>query len=1133
MAIFNVLNPETKIFNHHFLEASAGTGKTFAIENIVPRLLLESEDPLVQLSEILVVTFTRAATRELKSRIYHNLLKIKTALDLGVGGPLYIARYLEEESKKDQAKRRIEEALCFFETAQVFTLHGFCLKILQEFAFEAKFFLASQDEEECSQKEKLKEYIKDFLRRGIDPDVLSPSQLQKVIRGAGREIESLCDALLQRLEGGQKISSYPTALERFKTWNEALDSLPKASLEELWHDFSIVAPRLSASPKRKDQAQRFFSWIERKSCTFKEWDSLLEDDEFFLSEIKFSAAYKKKLIHPGLFETLQQVFAPFYTQASDYGVALLSLARSCRAHYEKGCEDLSHFSPDDLVIKLQDALLKDSQFCKRLQERYKAVIIDEFQDTDPVQWSIFETLFFKEPEKLSTLYLVGDPKQSIYAFRRADVYLYLRAASLLGEESIAYLDTNFRSHPFLVDALNAFFSFNLPSKWMLLPFLGKSLEVRQVASKPMYPSFLDGDEKGRLHFFVIEDANENGKKWPKEEIEEQKLFPLIGREISALCKEKGVRLQQMAILVKDRYQAMRLQKALKVFNIPCMMQKSLDVSTSIAYQVMKDLLLAVVRPSSLSALKKFLGGAMIGLRALEIEGALENPKLQKAKEFFLEEGNSFRKKGFGVFFQNLLLSPSRDLAITIGEDLVSREDPHLYFDLRQLCQILLENCPTGLYDPQICLDFLEELRDLPITSETLKQCSEEEEDQVQIMTLHKSKGLEFEIVFALGLCSRHTRGDEFISVRKEEGREIVSSSQEEDSLRLHLEEVDSEKLRQLYVALTRAKERVYVPVVIPSKTPQEVQKGAAAPIELLLGGVGLTEYAFEPVYQNISKLCIETITPYLKALEKRAPVSYEIVETVPAVEKIKTALPSLLIPPPELFIKAPDQFLLSFSALIEGKKEAMDKVYLKAPSDAELPLGSETGTVIHSILEALCKADLHQKMQLSAPKIIERYTKGSCLAGKEAAVFALIQEVINTPFEEGFSCLGKIPSKDMQTEMEFLYPFRSSFLKGFIDLVFRYKGRYYILDWKTNYLGPNKEDYSIEKIEECMGQSGYFLQASIYTVALKKYLALFEKKDFELLFGGVIYFFLRGVKPYLFQPNLKDPDLGGSLWKSK
>ncbi len=295
MATFDVLNPETKIFNHYFLEASAGTGKTFAIENIVPRLLLESEDPAVQLSEILVVTFTRAATRELKSRIYQNLLKIKTALDLREGGPLYLARFLQaEDSQVFKSKRRIEEALCFFEKAQVFTLHGFCLKILQEFAFEAKFFLSSQDEEECGQKDKLKEYIKDFLRRGIDPEVLSPSQLRIVIQGVGREIDALCSAILQRLEGGQKISSYPTSLEHWTFWNAALQSMPQVSQKELWHDFSLVAPRLASSQKRQAQAQVFFDWIEKKNCSFKDWDAFLEEQEFFLEEISYSAAYKKK-----------------------------------------------------------------------------------------------------------------------------------------------------------------------------------------------------------------------------------------------------------------------------------------------------------------------------------------------------------------------------------------------------------------------------------------------------------------------------------------------------------------------------------------------------------------------------------------------------------------------------------------------------------------------------------------------------------------------------------------------------------------------------------------------------------------------------------------------------------------------
>ena len=221
--------------------------------------------------------------------------------------------------------------------------------------------------------------------------------------------------------------------------------------------------------------------------------------------------------------------------------------------------------------------------------------------------------------------------------------------------------------------------------------------------------------------------------------------------------------------------------------------------------------------------------------------------------------------------------------------------------------------------------------------------------------------------------------------------------------------------------------------------------------------------------------------------------------------------------------------MLSFSSLIEGKKEEGEKIYLEPPKEGDLPLGSETGTVIHSILEELCKADLHRNLESGGQKIVERYAKGSCLEGKEDALFKLIQEVVKVPFEENLCSLEEILSKDMQTEMEFLYPFRSSFLKGFIDLVFRYKGRYYILDWKSNYLGPNREDYSIEKIEECMKQSGYFLQAAIYTAALKKYLALFEKQKFESVFGGVIYFFLRGVKPYLFQPDLK----GDFLWKSK
>lgn len=1138
MARFDVLDPATCILRRYFLEASAGTGKTFAIEHIVPRILLESSDPSISLEEILVVTFTRAATRELRLRIYQNLLKVKTALEEKKGGPAYLQPFWETgELQLREAKRRIDEALYLFERSQVFTLHGFCLKMLKQFALETHFFSSADDEEECGRKEKLKEYIKDFLRAGIDPQFISSAQLQAAFRGSEKEIEALCDTLLKRLEGNVKIAKYPQASESWRAWNEALQSLPRVSQKTLWEDFSALVSHPASFRKRSRQAQAFFVWIEQGHIPFEEWNSLLEEKDFFLVGFDWASAAQKKeakghvFAYPQLFEKMQELFVPLYQSATDPSACLLLLARACQLHYEKGREDLSHFSPDDLVHTLESCLQKNPDLKQKIRSCYKAVIIDEFQDTDPSQWGIFESLFLHPEDMLPIVYLVGDPKQSIYAFRRADVYLYLKAASLLGSQSIAYLDTNFRSHPFLVEALNQLFSFQLPARWMLLPFSKDSLEVRRVLSKPIYPSLLDRDDKGRLHFFLIEEEGKGDKMWPKEETESKKIFPYLAQEILKLSQEKGFKLRQMAILVKDRFQAARLQTALKQWNLPCLMTKSLDVASSVAYGVMKDLLGAAARPSSLSHLKKMLGGALFGCTAEEVAGTLENPWLQRGKELLLEAASLLRKKGLGVFLQTLFSFPAIKGEGSLMEDLLSREDPHLYFDLRLLCQILLENCPEGLHDPVRLLRFLEELSLLPTGSEELKQGSEEEEDQIQVMTLHKSKGLEFDIVFALGVCSRHAKGEQFISVRKGEEREIAASSQAEEAFLLHREEADAEKLRQLYVALTRGKERVYVPVVVPTE-PAPMEIGFGSPIELLLGGTGLSEYALDRVYANISSFSLEKLSLYCSELQKKASVSYEKVETLAVFEKRSSPFPPSLRPPPLLPARTDEQFLFSFSSLIEKREEPPFLLEIESPLEGDIPAGAETGTVVHAILEKLCKADLHRSLNARAQLVIEQSCKGSCLEGLESRLFDWMQEAVEAPlFSQGQRRLKDIPSCDMQTELEFLYPFQSSFLKGFIDLVFRFEGKYYLLDWKTNYLGPSKESYSFERIAQCMEESGYFLQAAIYTQALRKYLKLFHPEPFEELFGGVIYFFLRGAKSYIFSPDPLHLQQVDFLWK--
>ncbi|MBS0628354.1 MAG: PD-(D/E)XK nuclease family protein, partial [Verrucomicrobia bacterium] len=154
------------------------------------------------------------------------------------------------------------------------------------------------------------------------------------------------------------------------------------------------------------------------------------------------------------------------------------------------------------------------------------------------------------------------------------------------------------------------------------------------------------------------------------------------------------------------------------------------------------------------------------------------------------------------------------------------------------------------------------------------------------------------------------------------------------------------------------------------------------------------------------------------------------------------------------------------------------------------------------------------------------------------AVLQMLMKSLHTPIitQWGTITLAEIPSSDMQLEMEFLYPVGSSLIKGFIDLIFRFRGRYFLLDWKTNALGFTDEEYTEDKMQQCMKEHQYHLQAAIYTLAIKKYLALVDKRPFRQIFGGAIYFFLRGKRPLFFYPELplaKDIENGGMSWKEE
>ncbi len=1099
MQRFDILSRELNVFGPHFLEASAGTGKTFAIEHLVVRLLLESEDPIL-LDQMLVVTFTRAAARELKLRIRQNLTAALQQLKAGVVSHDYLLAILEGGPEKVvRSIRRLEDALICFDSAQIFTIHGFCHRALSEFAFEAGSPFQLRDPDEHDHVGLIHQGVGDFLQSGLDQQSYSPGQVSKLLKLHKSNFDQLKRRLISVVSQDKEIERFPCFSDALKNWKEALAPFSSVKKEALLADYELQSScyKLMTSPRFMQQVEWIGSMLESQECSSEDFDRLLKEKELFLKKMESSNQKVRAkmpdpsaLRYPGIFETLRAALLPIVESASDPKQVFLRLATDCR----KSCHDLlsrcDAFSPDELINQMQRSL-SSKAFVERLRQRYSVAIIDEFQDTDPIQWNIFETLFVGHARSIC---LVGDPKQSIYAFRNADLYTYLQAAVALGSENRKYLDTNFRSTPTLVAALNRLFSSEQTKGWMELPQLGISLDVMPVKARPGLVSAEDRT-RGSIHFFAASgQPSKHSKKWPTEALEEGAFFPFIAQEM--LSYKKDGLWSQFAILVKDRFQAERLWEYLKGVQIPSVIRRSGALNESDAFIALQELLEAICTPSDLSRIKKLLAGPLIGWDHEKVRGNFTDIKLREAKEQILFLQEILVQKGFSPFFSEFLAS-KWDSELSIAEQLLAQDQLDLYCDLQQLSEILAETSWTKKCVKEELLTILTELAKQSIEEESrLKRRSRGEEDAVQILTIHMSKGLEFESVFALGLAWRHPAQNEIVT--KIEGREkIVPLDAENQQCRQSLQELDAEKMRQLYVALTRAKKRVYIPLALDvEKSP--LQLGQASPIELFFQRAIGPAFDYESVEAFLTQLqiTISRIEPSVISAAKKEAV--------------------LLDRPPTPISPMPFEPMLSYSSL--AKKADIDPIAREVIKDGpktalNMPLGAETGLSFHGIMEKLFNQGLHflpQKKKIV--DLIERQTAGTPLVEWNGALFLLIWDLLHTPIN-GF-CLSEIPPSQLQQEMEFLFPVEKGMMKGFADLVFEMGGKYYLLDWKTNWL----EDYTAEHVHRSMEQNDYFLQASIYADALKRYVKLFDNRPFSQCFGGAIYIYVRGKAIYPFKP---------------
>lgn len=1113
---FKVLDRSQVIHKNTLLEASAGTGKTYSIENIFLRLLVETgphrKEPL-KVNEILAVTFTKAAAADLKARIRHNLEK---TLRLNENWPDFLEAIREKgDISFKEALSRIEEAIFNFDQAPIFTIHGFCFKALQEHAFEGGLGMKAFQEKAIVSREEQIVIVRNFMATELKNDFLSPCQLEILINKHGKA-SKLEASLLDTLGRGIPIRSGRPFKVIFNLFLEAVEDLREEGITPE----AVLSTCLSQVAHYKDFCNRSGqlkkSWMEIFTTLASLFDEGPLSEEALDAWIKTQGVFfeaflphqlKAKAKPPpfDLFLRLQAKLGSLTQEACTYENLFANLAARAQKQVQRYLDISEKLDYGTLLQKMHEAITQNTLFKENLRTQYAAAIIDEFQDTDPLQWQIFQTLFLHESKGTNHLYLVGDPKQSIYAFRNADVYTYLNAENALGSDCKASLTTNYRAAPNLVNALNSLFSEETAPGWISLPSLKSHLPYTPSQSSERTADFPFKDTLGSLHFCLTSSKS-------LEVAEETSLFPYFAQEIKRLNTLDHCPYREMAVLVKDRYQAKRLAACFEKEKIPVTLQRSETLENSLGLKSLLELLRAVLRPYQENLLMQALGGKIIALSVAEITSLNENALAEFVEKMhFLKE--ILNQKGFGLFLEELLDAHFFGQDKSLREKLLSREQGEcLYRELCHIAAILLEIEAKEKVGLRNILSFLEELQQNPSSDdEALKIDQDLTREAVKILTIHASKGLEYGVVFVPGLLHRSTLKSGLSLLREGHEQVLAPLSETSSAYALFVEELEAEKMRQLYVGLTRAKYRVYIPVVEGVKLSK---KGSASPMELFLAkshpGICETAKKLEAIVAEAKGL--------ISLLKIESPNTFD----VPSQEEKIT-----LIEPVEVFIPGKPLYRYSFTSLSScTKDEGIESLPL--PHDFKianktahtLPAGPLTGLLLHQIFEEIP----FQASEEEWAQSINLMTANTPFQEWEKVLEEMVKNALTLPLGDEKIRLRELKSGDFFREKEFLC---SSVLmqdieecnslhgvfNGFVDLIFTAGGKYYLLDWKSNWLGANSLAYSEEVMEKAMRDQNYFLQAAIYTAAFKKFIELHEERPFEECFGGFFYLFLRGLNP--------------------
>lgn len=1137
----------------HLIEAGAGTGKTHAITNLYLRLLIEFS---LSVENTLVLSYTNEAVINLKTKIRMIMSELLAMLIANNISPYYKEWYSRLPNKLG-AKLVLETAIHYFDEAKIFTIHSFCNYILRENSLQTGLKNTWQILPDHSLI--LKEAVEDFWRcefYSADQSVIqylisnnySPELLLKRVR------MFVCKPFL--LVEQPTCNTHPAEL--LKQLN---NKFYKA--RDLWNQYRSDIAIILTSPKVNKIIYKphiLQSWLEAmdKYLSSSNPNNIFNNfDKFTTSKIyKVNEFIRNNYELSHQFFNICQDINDISDKIKNYFeyILLIKLIYWCNSEIHRKQNYTRILSYDDLlgVIYTEIIIKNNKELINKIQTRFPTVLIDEFQDTNFVQYAIIKKIYFSNK---NVVFLVSDPRQAIYNYAENNTYLNARSEVT----QIYTMHVNWRADNRLIKANNALFALYYQN-----PLDNITFETTKNYKQDLL--WINNELEPPMQlWFIEEDTNKFNQSFLSKELAERNAVLITTTEIIKLLKMghlgsacightteycTPISGGDIAVLVQNYQQSLLISQSLSQAGISNIQYAPSSIFASEEAEQMEWLLAAVLDPNNKSYIRLVLLVFVANFDLNYLSKLIENEEYYNNwVDKLCNYKVLWNQYGFMHFFR-----------LFISENHIVEQLLQYNYGKRKITNFLhlSELIHQAGYKKfmEFSLQWLQKRRVMSTLSEKEDQLRiiNDNKHSVKVLTIYNSKGCEYPIVFCPFLWDSLLTNKNYVM-------QYDAASKDSNILNLRLginhyekiltkqEVLMAEKFRVFYVAITRAKQRCYI-IFCKTKGTQN------SPVFWFLRDQDKTCSIFDKI--NLVIQPVQDVINVTKILANsyNSKISFTHTDSlIPKDNKNINTHENNIKKIPYTNISKQAWKISSFTQLRE--QENLGKIlhlpFLEQdievdignyqpknvmPSMLNFPRGANTGRCLHKIFENVNFSKVTYTSLVNTVSSVLR--KFGINQDWTFVVTDMIKHVLSTPLDtQELIVLNKIKEENCLKEFEFLYSSNSNlvatlkelfpsynyknssinqkeyllYMHGYIDLIFQASdGKFYLLDYKSNWLGPNLDFYHKDNLEIVMTSKLYTWQYLIYTVALHRYLRnRLASYEYHSHFGGVFYLFIRGI----------------------